>query len=118
MAHNDKSGTVPNDPNKKKKQADQKQPDRTQNEEAGSAEQYKRNWNQDSENQVVNDQEQNLPVNPDGGSYREGASGLMDVNKKSGWLSEEEEPQKPEIDPPHKIDGDDADSTERKIPNF
>ena|SRR5687768_1629997 len=117
MANNKRHESSPNDPNKKKKQSDQQQ-DRTQVDESGSAEQYKRNWNEDSENQVVNDQEQNLPVNPDGGSYREGASGLMDVDKKAGWLSEDQEPQKPEIDPPHKTDENDADSTERKIPRF
>ena len=119
MEPNKRSNTPSNDPrNKKTKQTDKQQQDRLQKEEPDSGEQYKRNWNQDSENQVVNDQEQNLPVNPDGGSYREGASGLMDVDKRAGWLSEDEEPQKPEIDPPHKVDDNDADSTEKKIPNF
>lgn len=81
-------------------------------------------WN--DQNQVVNEQEQNRPVNTGDQDYKENVTGrtpeqpprdlnLSGSNDKKATESSEGDA---EIETPHKKEGDDERSTERKIPKM
>lgn len=80
----------------------------------------------DRNDKIVNEQEQNRPVNPEGKDYEKKAEPASD-NKagEAGGAKEEsrsgadkENPGGSEVERPHKIEGDDAGDIERKIPNL
>jgi hypothetical protein len=76
----------------------------------------------DKDRKVVNTEEQNRAVNPGNEDYQEETSPNESpvVTKTAGNNSPETE--KPErgadVERPHRIEGDDADGIERKIPNL
>ena len=76
----------------------------------------------DKDNKVVNTEEQNRAVNPGSGDYQETSpkeSLGINQNITSNNTPETEKPEKgADVERPHRIEGDDADSIERKIPNL
>lgn len=76
----------------------------------------------DKDKKVVNTEEQNRPVNPQDKDYKENRSASQDSSQlntvKNSNPGETEKPDEGEIERPHRIEGDDADSIERKIPNM
>lgn len=81
-------------------------------------------WN--DQNQIVNEQDQNRPVNTGDQDYKENVTGrtpeqtprdlnLSGSNEKTSSVDSE---GGAEIETPHKHEGDDEESTERKIPKM
>ncbi len=69
----------------------------------------------DKNKKVVNTEEQNKAVNKENSSEEP----LLNTNAKNTSESEKEKPDgDSEIERPHRIEGDDADKIERKIPNM
>lgn len=81
-------------------------------------------WNEQT--QVVNEQDQNKAVNTGDPEYKENVTGRTeeplprDLNLSGGAdkTSSEDQSGGAEIETPHRIEGNDEDSTERKIPKF
>jgi hypothetical protein len=78
----------------------------------------------DKNKKVVNTEEQNRAINPNDRDYKEDTSSQEplvnnDNIKKSETNPETENPEGgSEVETPHRIEGDDAGSIERKIPNL
>ena len=81
-------------------------------------------WNEQS--QVVNEQEQNRAVNTGDQDYKENVAGRTpedsprDLNLGQNYDKNvgDETPGDAEIETPHKKEGDDDESTERKLPRM
>jgi hypothetical protein len=74
----------------------------------------------DKDKKVVNTEEQNRAVNPGSSEDQESAPHEEPItNNKTNSQGEIEKPEKgSEVERPHPIEGDDADSIERKIPDL
>ena len=78
---------------------------------------------QDDQNQIVNQQDQNNPVNPGPRDYNKGQQGREEEQEErlidhSFETEEYERNDDPEIETPSPKEDSGADSTEKKIPNF
>jgi len=81
-------------------------------------------WN--DQNQVVNEQEQNRPVNTGDQDYKENVTGRtpeqpprdLNLSGSNDKNASDDPDGGAEIETPHKKEGDDETSTERKIPKM
>ena len=81
-------------------------------------------WN--DQNQVVNEQDQNRAVNTGDEDYKENVTGRtpeesprnLNLSGSDDKKTSEDSEGGAEIETPHKIEGDDETSTERKIPKM
>jgi hypothetical protein len=79
-------------------------------------------WNEQT--QVVNEQDQNRAVNTGDEEYKENVTGRTeeptprDLNLSDADKAASDSPGGAEIETPHRLEGDDETSTERKIPKM
>lgn len=81
-------------------------------------------WN--DQNQIVNEQEQNRPINTGDEDYKENVTGRspepmprdLNVSGSNDKNASGDSEGGAEIETPHKHEGDDEESTERKIPKM
>lgn len=81
-------------------------------------------WNEESV--VVNEQDQNRTVNTGDADYKENVTGRtteetprdLNLNTNAETKTSEDFPGGAEIETPHRHEGDDEESTERKIPKM
>ena len=82
--------------------------------------------NRNDQNQVVNEQEQNRPVNTGDQDYKENVTGRtqeqppkdLNLSGSDEKTSSEDSEGGAEIETPHKHEGDDDANTERKLPKM
>ena len=81
-------------------------------------------WN--DQNQIVNEQDQNRPINTGDEDYKENVTGRtpeqtprdLNLSGSGEKTSSTDSEGGAEIETPHKHEGDDEESTERKIPKM
>jgi hypothetical protein len=83
-----------------------------------------KDWN--DQTQIVNEEEQNRAVNTGDADYKENVTGRtqepsprdLNLTENSEKTTSQDSPGGAEIETPHKIEGDDESSTERKLPKM
>jgi hypothetical protein len=81
-------------------------------------------WNE--QNKIVNEQDQNRPVNTGDEDYKENTAGRspepsprdLNISGSNNRTASKDAEDDAEIETPHKKEGDDETSTERKIPKM
>lgn len=121
MKRSNKGQSAKSEKKKKKIAADPPKKPANQESQSGdrASEVDHREWNENNpENQIVNEQEQNSPVNRQDEYHNEDRGTANTENVRRDASDDIERAEGDNIDPEHRVEGDDAGRLERKIPNL